>query len=228
MATKLLLVDDDTDVLTINKQYFEEHQYIVHTADDGKSAQAALSTFSPDCIILDIMLPSVDGFTLCQWFKKHTKAPIIFLTGKDSEDDKIKGLLLGGDDYVVKPYSLRELEARIQVLIRRYGVTAGPKDNHLSFPPLTIDLENHKAFYHQEEIALSNKEFDFLKILAQDPGKVFSFEELGSKIWGNYLESDRKTIMVTASRLRKKLAGYVGLENTIETVWSQGYKFVAH
>lgn len=226
MTHNLLLVDDDTDVLAINKQYFEEQQYKVKTAENGEEAKKILKGFRPDCIVLDVMLPGADGFTLCQQFKKHINAPIIFLTGKVTEDDKIKGLMLGGDDYMVKPYSLRELDARIQVLIRRYALTAKPMENLLSFPPLTIDLDKHKAYYQQEEIALSNKEFDFLKILAETPGKTFSFEELGTQIWGSYLESDRKTIMVTASRLRKKLGSYIGLENAVETVWSQGYKFI--
>lgn len=226
MSNRLLLVDDDQEVLSINKKFFEQYGYDVVTATDSVMAIGELSDNSAfDCIVLDIMMPGVNGFELCKWVKDRYNTPVIFLTGKDSEDDKVNGLLLGADDYMVKPYSLRELEVRIQVLIRRYKNTASPRTEIIDFAPLHIDLSKHAAYFNDEKIQLSNKELDFLILLAKSPTKTFTFEELGNSIWGGYIDSDRKTIMVTASRLRKKLDLYPGLENSIETIWSKGYKF---
>lgn len=222
----LLLIDDDKEVLTINSKYFKQLHYEVKAVTNARSALTLLKSFSPDCIVMDVMMPGMDGFKACTKIKEMCSAPIIFLTGKDSEDDKIQGLLLGADDYMVKPYSLRELEVRIQVLIRRYQNTPTAKSNILEYPPLRLDLTKHKAYYLDEEISLSNKEYDLLNLLAGTPNHVFTFEEIGNSIWNSYLESDRKTIMVTASRLRKKLDTYPGLSHFIETVWSQGYQFV--
>ncbi len=222
----LLLIDDDKEVLTINSKYFKQLHYEVKAVTNARSALTLLKSFSPDCIVMDVMMPGMDGFKACTKIKEMCSSPIIFLTGKDSEDDKIQGLLLGADDYMVKPYSLRELEVRIQVLIRRYQNTPTAKSNILEYPPLRLDLTKHKAYYLDEEISLSNKEYDLLNLLAGTPNHVFTFEEIGNSIWNSYLESDRKTIMVTASRLRKKLDTYPGLSHFIETVWSQGYQFV--
>lgn len=240
--SKLLLIDDDKEVIKINAKYFRQLQYEVEYATNAKSALKKLEAFHPDCIVMDVMMPGMDGFKACTKIKEICQAPIIFLTGRDSEDDKIHGLLLGADDYMVKPYSLRELEVRIQVLFRRYQ-SAGSSvslSGGLDFPLLHIDKERHKAYYKKrnsdeaaskeatsrEEIQLTNKEYDMLALLASSPGKVFTFEDIGNAVWGGYLESDRKTIMVTASRLRKKLALYQGLSKYIETVWSQGYQFI--
>lgn len=222
----LLLIDDDEEVLTINAKYFKQLKYEVKAVTNAQSALTLLKSISPDCIVMDVMMPGMDGFKACTKIKEICPAPIIFLTGKDTEDDKIHGLLLGADDYMVKPYSLRELEVRIQVLIRRYQNTPASKPNILEYPPLRLDLSKHKAYYQDDEISLSNKEYDLLYLLAASPNRVFTFEEIGNAIWNTYLESDRKTIMVTASRLRKKLDTYPGLSHFIETVWSQGYQFV--
>lgn len=224
---KLLLVDDDKEVLSINSKYFIRLNYEVRTASNAANAIQSLNTFSPDCIIMDVMMPEMNGFEACSKIKAICDAPIIFLTGRTSEEDKIKGLLLGADDYLIKPYSLRELEVRIQVLMRRYSATQYDTSNFLSYPPLKLDMNLHKAYYNEEEICLSNREYDFLYLLAASPNQIFTFEEIGKRIWNSYLESDRKTIMVTASRLRKKLDSYPGLSNYIQTVWSKGYQFVA-
>lgn len=226
MSYSILLVDDDVEVLEINQKYFAQKDYVVDLAKNFDEIKTALKNRVPDCIVLDIMMPGHDGFTICEAIKSHYDLPIIFLTGKDSEDDKIKGLTLGADDYVVKPYSLKELDARIQLLIHRYERIKDRTIDALEYPPLKIDIQKGLAFCEDEEIPLSQKEYAFLRLLVESPKKIFSFEELGEQIWGGYLESDRKTIMVTASRLRKKLDSYPGLQNCIETVWSKGYKFV--
>ncbi len=226
--SNLLLIDDDKEVLTINMRYFQKEGYTVKATTGGNSALKLIPDFKPDCIVLDVMMPNMDGFTVCEKIKELSDAPIIFLTGKTEEDDKIKGLLLGADDYMIKPYSLRELSARIQVLIRRYGAvkTATPS-NILSFPPLSLDIASHKAYYNEEEILLSSREYELLFYLASKPGTTVTFEELGEAMFSTYTESDRRTVMVTASRLRKKLDLYVGLADMIDTVWSKGYKFNA-
>lgn len=146
------------------------------------------------------------------------------MTGKTDEADRIKGLSIGADDYIVKPCSLQELSLRISINIRRQKKIEN-KSGVLEFTPLKIELIEHRTFYGNEEIALSNREFDVLVFLAKHKGEVVTFEQIGKEILGTYLDSDRKNVMVNVSRLRKKFEGYVGLENMIETVWGKGYRF---
>lgn len=225
---KLLFIDDDNNVLLTNKQYFLDAGYAVATTTSAKKGIALLDKHNFSCIILDIMMPELDGLDSCKLIRKKSDVPIIFVSGKASEEDRIEGLLLGADDYITKPYSLRELDARIKVNIRRHqSVNKKVKDSSvLDFPPLSINLIDHKAFYNNdEEIPLSNREFVLLQLLATKPGEAFTFEEIGKKVWGAYLESDRRSIMVNVSRLRKKLDYYEGLQDIIQSVWSKGYKF---
>lgn len=222
---KLMLIDDDKEVLTINSKYFRKKGYEVFTYVSAVQAINTLKKAQPDCIVLDVMLPELDGFHALPKIRKATKAPVIFLTGRTEENDKINGLLLGADDYMVKPYSLRELEARIMVQLRKNNLSSSK--NHLEFSPLSIDVTSHKVFYNEtEEIILSNREYEFLYLLATHPRETLTFSAIGESLWGTYSASDRRTIMVIASRLRKKICSYSGLENIIETVWSQGYKFI--
>ena len=149
----------------------------------------------------------VNGFDACREFRKIVDVPILFLTGRTQENDKINGLMLGGDDYIVKPYSLRELSARILVNIRRHQSTVS-SSNQILFPPLRIDLTQHKAYYQEEEILLSNREFELLYLLAKTPNQTNTFQIIGEAMWGRYSDEDRRAIMVNASRLRKKLESY--------------------
>ena len=227
---KILFIDDDQDVLNINSKYFHQQGWEVFTASSATEGHKVIQASNPDCIILDVMMPKVNGFSACKTFRNITNVPIIFLTGRVSEDDKVQGLLLGADDYVTKPYSLRELSARITANIKRHQtITALSKeaanDFVLHFPPLSIDINAHKVFYQEEEILLSNREFELLLFLAKHNNETVTFEVIGKQIWGSYSDSDRRAIMVNTSRLRKKLDQYSGLENIIETVWSKGYKF---
>lgn len=220
---KIMLIDDDLEVLDINCKYFQKKGYCVSTQNSAVQALEAIPSFAPDCIILDVMLPELSGFDAFPKIRKLTKAPVIFLTGRTEENDKITGLLLGADDYMVKPYSLRELEARIIVQLRKNTVSSSSR---LEFPPLSIDTTSHKVFYNDsEEILISKREYEFLYLLAAKPQETLLFQTIGEAFWGTYSEADRRTIMVIASRLRKKLGSYKGLENYIETVWSKGYKF---
>ena len=225
---KLLFIDDDKEFLLVNKIFFIQEGYDVMAVTGGKQALRILKEFAPDCIILDVMMPDMDGFETCKEIRKFSNAPIIFLTGRGEENDKINGLLNGGDDYVVKPYSFRELSARIQVQLRRNTLinVSNPTSSTIEYPPLILDLVSHTAYYNEEPIPLSNREYELLHYLVTNPNIVLSFEDIGNKIWGSYTIADRRTITVTASRLRKKFKSYAGLSDFIQTEWSEGYKFV--
>ena len=226
---KILLIDDDAEVLDINKKFLIKEGYQVAASTSAKKAIPILKKHPCDCIVLDVMMPEMSGFDACAKIREFTDTPIIFLTGKSAEEDRINGLLLGADDYIVKPYSLKELSLRIQALMRRRNVPIQKtvaSSTTLSFPPLQVDTVEHKVFCNEEEVALSNREFSLLHLLVSNPEKTITFEEIGTKIWGTYTETDRRSIMVNASRLRKKLEDYPELDGMIETVWSEGYKFV--
>lgn len=220
---KLLFIDDDTDLLLSNERYYAQKGYEVLTASTPAQGLQLIQTEQPDCIVSDIMLSPIDGFELFTEIRKLCSVPVIFVSGRAEEAYKIKGLLLGANDYLVKPYSLAELEARIQVQIR----SSNNPDFVMIFSPLELNIITHKAYCKGEEIPLSNRECDLLFLLASAAGRTLGFEEIGQKVWGYYSDDDRHTIMVNTSRLRKKLEAYSGLENCIETVWSEGYRFVA-
>lgn len=226
MAT-LLLVDDDTEVLEINGKFLASSGYNVYTASTPMRGLALAKSKNPDCIVLDVMMPGMSGYELCAEIRKTSNVPIIFLTGKSSEDNKIQGLVTGADDYMVKPYSLKELKTRIDVILRRINTMATPsQDSHqLKFGNLTIDMLAHKAYYCDEDLQLANREYEVLIYLAEHPNRDITFEELGKALFGSYEELDRRSVMVNVSRLRKKMNLDSELENMIETVWSKGYRF---
>ncbi len=222
---RVLLIDDDKEIVQINAKYLQNAGYTVAVSTEPQNVLAYIEKFHPQCIVSDVMMPNVDGFTLCAMVREKYSIPIILLTGKTSEDDKVEGLLSGADDYMVKPYSLRELEARIRINVKRYKKDEKKTDSVLDYYPLRIDIALHKVFYKEEEIPLSNREYELLYYLAINAGKVITFEEIGEKIWGVYSESDRRSIMVNASRLRKRMEAYPELANMIETIWGKGYLF---
>lgn len=221
---RVLLIDDDREVLNVNGEFLKGKGFRVDVAESVKQAVGCIKKARPDCIVMDVMMPDVDGFEGLRIIRALTDSPILYLTGKTDEADRIKGLSIGADDYIVKPCSLQELSLRIAINIRRQK-TIENKPGYLNLLPLKIDLMEHKIFYGNEEIALSNREFDVLVFLAKHKGEVVTFEQIGKEILGTYLNSDRKNVMVNVSRLRKKFEGYVGLENMIETVWGKGYCF---
>ncbi len=224
----LLLIDDDTDVLEINRKYLSGEGFTVHIADTPKKGIDLARQIAPSCIVLDVMMPEMDGFEVCKIIRTFSSVPIIFLTGKSSEDDKINGLLTGGDDYLVKPYGLRELSARIQALLRRASMQNTPavNTNTLILGDLVIDKLEHNAVYKGEDLCLAKREYDVLLYLATNPNRDITFEELGTALFGVYSEPDRRSVMVNVSRLRKKMTVDFVLENMIETVWSKGYRFI--
>lgn len=225
---KILLVDDDSEVLEINKKYLSREGFTVFTADTPQEGIACALQHKPDCILLDIMMPGMDGYEVCRRIRSFSTVPILFLTGKGSEEDKIEGLTGGADDYIVKPYSLRELKARIDIHVRRAEMEKTTQtDNLLVFRNLTIDQLSHKAFYKGSDLMLANREYEVLLYFATHPNVEVTFEELGTALFGSYQEMDRRSVMVNVSRLRKKMSVDFELENMIETVWSKGYRFIA-
>ena len=227
MAT-ILLIDDDKEVLQINSKYLSKEGYMVLTTSDPQKGIAAAKAKNPDCIILDVMMPIMDGYEVCEKIRHFSQVPILFLTGKVSEDDKIKGLLTGADDYITKPYSLKELAVRIQVILRRSAPQNKPADsNLLQFGDLKIDKLAHKAFFLDKDLELTNREYEVLMYLAEHPNQDVPFEQLGLCLFGTYQESDRRLVMVNVSRLRKKMSIDHELEKMLETVWSKGYRFNA-
>lgn len=225
---KILMVDDDIEVLEINKKFFEEKNCKVEICSKSTQALDLVRNFKPDCILLDVMMPELDGYALCKQIRSVTNVPVLFLSGKVSEDDKIEGFEVGGDDYIEKPYSLREVYVRIMAHIKRNSQKQTQKrdDMIIDLDPFFVDREKHKLFYGETDIPLSNKEYDLILFLAQNPGKEITFEEIGLKLWGTYIETDRRSVMVNVSRLRKKIQDQTGVDNLIETVWSKGYKLV--
>ena len=225
---EILLIDDDREVLEINRKYLTGGGFTVYTADSPRKGIAYAKKLSPDCILLDVMLPEMDGYEVCRRIRSFSAVPVLFLTGRGTEDDKIDGLTSGGDDYIVKPYSLRELKARIDVILRRMNQLHAASESHiLTFGSLSIDRVAHKAFFQGTDLNLANREYEVLLYLAEHPDREVTFEELGTALFGSYQENDRRSVMVNVSRLRKRFEGNYELENRIETVWSRGYRFYA-
>ena len=219
---KLLIVDDDREMLEITAAGFRGKGYTVGVLESGEKAPAFVRKNSVDCVILDVMLPGVDGFEVCRRIREISDVPVIFLTGRISEEDKVSGLLLGADDYIEKPFSFRELDARVQAAVRRMQATVPGK---LIFPPLEIDIESHRALCGGEDLLLTTREYDILYLFATSGNGVVTYEDIGRRVWGVYKEQDRRSVMVIVSRLRKKLEDNPVTARMIETVWSEGYRF---
>ena len=223
----ILMIDDDREVLEINKKYLTGEGFDVSIASSAQQGIRLAKQCSPDCILLDVMMPDRNGYEVCRTLRSFTSAPILFLTGKSSEDDKITGLTCGADDYIVKPYSLRELKARIDILLRRMGQLKAASDHpSLVIGNLTIDKVAHKALFRGEDLGLANREYEVLLYLAEHPDREITFEELGKALFGTYMEADRRSVMVNVSRLRKRFDDNHELSNHIETVWGKGYRFI--
>lgn len=223
MNEEILLVDDDREVLHIHRQFLMGKGYRVFTAGNVSEALSIVRQHRVCCIVLDVMMPDMDGFTAFPLIRRLTGAPVLFMTGRTEDADRIRGLTLGADDYIVKPCSMEELSLRIGINIRKSQIPAG-NGGVLEFPPLRIELDSHSAWCGKEKIPLSNRDYELLLLFAKNPDALVSFEQIGMTLNGAYLEADRKTIMVNTSRLRKKLEQYPGLSGRIETVWGKGYR----
>jgi DNA-binding response OmpR family regulator len=201
---------------------FRTKGYDVDFLENGDGAVDYILEHTPDCVILDVMMPGDNGYTVCENIRKVSDVPIVFLTAKVAEEDMVKGLLIGADDYMAKPLRFPELEARVQATVRRTQTAAR---GDLFFPPLEIDVEGHRAFCDGENLQLTTREYDILHFFATSGNAVVTYEDIGKRVWGVYREQDRRSVMVIVSRLRKKLEINPVAARMIETVWSEGYKF---
>lgn len=221
---KILVVDDERNIVELLKYNLEKEGYEVLSAYDGFEAVNLAKQDRPDLIILDIMLPGQGGLEVCRILRKETKIPIIMATAKGEEIDKILGLELGADDYVTKPFSPRELVARVKAVLRRTSSKAEEKDE-LAFEDLTINLVKHEVRLKGEEVDLKPKEFDLLKLLATNPGKVFTRDFLLEQLWGYDYLGDTRTVDVHMRRLRQKIEEDAANPRFLKTVHGIGYKF---
>lgn len=205
MFEKILVVDDETSISDIIEYNLKKDGYETSAVHDGKQCLDIVNAENFDLIILDIMMPVMDGFSVLKEIRKTSNIPIIILTAKEDEVDKILGLELGADDYVVKPFSIRELTARVKAILRRRTVDAKNETNQISSEGLEIDIERYEIKKNGEIIDLTLREFELLKFLAKNPGQVFSREELLDKVWDYEYYGDIRTVDVTVRRLREKI-----------------------
>lgn len=235
MSQKILLIEDEEGIIHLLNLYLKDAGYDVIVAKDGADGLALHARTRPDLVILDIMLPALDGFEVCRRIRAWSKTPIMMLTARGDEDDRILGLDMGADDYLVKPFSPRELVSRVRAILRRVenqeaeGVTSGGSQSTtartiLRFPSLTIDLLARRVEVDNVEVTLTPTEFDLLALMAQSPDRVYTREMLMNKIWGYDYYGDGHIIDVHISALRKKIEANSEYRY-IKTVWSVGYKF---
>jgi len=224
LKTKILLVDDDPNIRQLVNLYLEKEGFEVTMAADGLEAVKQFKLSPPNLILLDIMLPGMDGWQVCREVRKVSNIPIIMLTAKDETFDKVLGLELGADDYVVKPFDPKELIARIKAVIRRYQATDAP-DKELAFPGLTVNISHYTVTFMGRELEMPPKELELLYFLASHPSQVFTREQLLEQVWGYDFFGDSRTVDVHVKRLREKLVGGEEMGWNIKTVWGVGYKF---
>lgn len=221
---RVLLVDDDIHVLNTNRAYLEKRGYEVVTAADGGEALSAAASTALDAIVLDVEMPGVDGVEVCRRIREVSAVPILFLSAYADTDDRIRGLLAGGDDYLAKPYSLQELELRLQSrILRRENAE---RREVLSFGSLTIDLGLREVRFGEQTAAFTALEFDLLAFLARHPGQVFSYEELYDRVWKSPMNQGVHNMQVCMARVRQKLERLCPGVHYIETARGKGYRFL--
>lgn len=222
---KVLIVEDDAAIAELERDYLEANDFAVDLAADGMTGLTSALNNSYDLILLDIMLPKMDGFQVCREIRKHKEIPILMVSAKREDVDKIRGLGLGADDYVIKPFSPSELVARVKAHISRYERLSGKTaKEELLVGLLRIELPTHRVFVSDKEITLTNKEFEVLAFLAENVGIVFSKESIFERVWGLEAAGDTATVMVHVNRLREKIEPNPAKPVYIETVWGVGYR----
>ncbi|MCL2396844.1 MAG: response regulator transcription factor [Defluviitaleaceae bacterium] len=219
---KILAVDDDKNIAQLIELYLTKEGHDVRLAFDGPTALAEFAAFAPRLVVLDLMLPGIDGYEICRQIRKTSGVPIIMLTARGEVFDKVLGLELGADDYMVKPFDGKELAARVKAVLRRYSKTEDDA-GVVTAPGLTIDPATYIVTYHGKELALPPKEFELLHYLASRPGRVFTRDQLLDSLWGYEFFGDSRTVDVHIKRIREKLDGEDSW--SIKTVWGVGYKF---
>lgn len=226
--SKILIIDDEKELVMLLMDELKAKGHEVLAAYDGQDG-IELAKKQPDLIILDIMMPGANGFEVCRAIRDDVLCPIIFLSAKQSETDKIKGLTLGGDDYIVKPFGLRELMARIEANLRREKrsqyINAENKRTKLYFGKLSLDIRERTVKINGESIALTKREYDIVELLALHAGQVFSREHIYEKIWGYDSEGDSATVVEHIKKIRAKFADVTPSVEYISTVWGIGYKW---
>ena len=223
---KILIVDDEENICELVRLYIEKEGFDAIIANDGQEAVAKFNKEKPDLILLDIMLPIEDGWQVCREIRAQSKVPIIMLTAKGETFDKVLGLELGADDYVVKPFEPKELIARIRAVLRRSADSVDEKadEDELSFDGLKINQSTYEVYIDDKKVEMPPKEFELLYFLAKNTNKVFTRDQLLDEIWGYEFFGDSRTVDVHIKRIREKLEG----ENrtwALKTVWGVGYKF---
>ncbi|MBP5261419.1 MAG: response regulator transcription factor [Clostridiales bacterium] len=232
---RVLLVDDDQSIIEVQKMYFEKEGYQVSACMQGDKALAAFESFKPDIIILDLMLPGMDGNDICREVRKISDCPIIMLTARTDTLDKIIGLELGADDYVPKPFEPKELLARVKAVLRRTDKKAAPEQQApekeksteiVTYPGFTVDKARYVVTVDGEEIYMPPKELELLFFLASNPDRVFTREQLLENVWGYEFYGESRTVDVHIKRIREKIEKPDGSQSwAIRTIWSKGYKF---
>ncbi|MBD5539964.1 MAG: response regulator transcription factor [Lachnospiraceae bacterium] len=232
---KILIVDDDENIAELISLYLTKECFETSIVYDGESALEAVKTFQPNLILLDLMLPGIDGYQVCREVRTTSSIPIIMLSAKGEIFDKVLGLELGADDYMEKPFDTKELVARVKAVLRRYKPASAPaaespapssKTKIAEYPDLTINLTNYSVIYKGKTIEMPPKELELLYFLASSPNQVFTREQLLDQIWGYEYIGDTRTVDVHIKRLREKIRDHESWR--LSTVWGIGYKFEVH
>lgn len=227
VGAKVLVIDDDKEIAELVRDYLEVEGYEIFLAFDGEEGIQKFENLKPDLAIIDIMLPKVDGMEICRRFRADSTIPILMLSAKTSDTDKILGLGIGADDYVTKPFSPGELVARVKAQLRRYkhlSTTPNQEKKLLRFKELEIDIQGYNVYLAGQEVSLSAKEFDILKLLAMNPNQVFTKEQIFNQVWGFEEYGDISTVTVHIRKIREKIEQEPSDPRYIKTVWGVGYK----
>ena len=225
MSTRLLVVDDDQNICDMLKLYFENEGYEVKTANDGVEGLSVFKIYDPDLVLLDIMMPKKDGWQVCREIREISPKPVIMITAKGEVFDKVLGLELGADDFMVKPFDMKELSARIKAVLRRFNAHSKTVDNEIvKFENIEISLQKYELKLNGKAIDIPPKELELLYFLASNCNRVFTRDQLLDKVWGFDYLGDSRTVDVHVKRLREKLEG-VSDKWILKTVWGVGYKF---
>ena len=224
VMTTVLVVDDEPIVREVVVSYLEREGYRTLEAADGERARRLVEEASPSLVVLDVMLPRIDGLELCRWIRSRSDLPVILLTARGEEADRIVGLELGADDYVTKPFSPRELAARVRTVLRR-TTAPGPVEERISFGDVVVDAAGREVTKGGEVLALTAREFELLWFLASHPRRVFSRDQLMARVWGYSSAVDTGTVTVHIRRLREKIEDDPSHPRHLETVWGVGYRF---
>ena len=223
MAIKVLIVEDDSNIAQLLQLYLEKEGFETQVASDGGQGVTLFHSFAPDLVLLDIMLPVLDGWGVCRKIRETDKTPIIMMTAKGELEDKVSGLEMGADDYIVKPFEMKVVMARIHDVLRRYGGDQGGRKK-LTFDKLVINMDSYELLVDGKRVDTPPKEMELLYHLAASPNRVFTRNQLLDEVWGFDYFGDSRTVDVHIKRLREKLEG-VSDQWRLKTVWGVGYKF---